>query len=229
MKPNISHWTFREGAAVWGLTFSAQFNYANLLTSMMFNLLAGDLGEKGERGVTERGPIGAAGAPGLPGRGGLWPHVTSFLRPQLLLSEKSLVLLSLASQSEFLPVYILAGLQPTPVLQSFSSSSTPGKPGRPAYGRDGRDGDRGPRGTAGVAGVPGPPGTPGVNGYCESSQCILPMVASPVSAKDSSMKGPSEMWRGGKIERLKGKKERENLYRWFHLFSLFFLKKSKTI
>lgn len=119
--------------------------------------------------------------------------MTSFLRPQLLLSEKSLVLLSLASQSEFLPVYILAGLQPTPVLQSFSSSSTPGKPGRPAYGRDGRDGDRGPRGTAGVAGVPGPPGTPGVNGYCESSQCILPMVASPVSAKDSSMKGPSEM------------------------------------
>lgn len=68
-----------------------------------------------------------------------------------------------------------------------------GNPGRPAYGRDGRDGERGPRGVAGTAGVPGPPGPPGLNSYCEPSQCILPMVASPVSAKDSSMKGPTEM------------------------------------
>lgn len=68
-----------------------------------------------------------------------------------------------------------------------------GHSGRPAYGSDGRDGERGPRGVPGAAGVPGPPGPPGLNGYCESSQCVLPMVASPVSAKDSGMKGPTEM------------------------------------
>lgn len=65
-----------------------------------------------------------------------------------------------------------------------------GQPGRPAYGTNGRDGERGPRGAPGVHGVPGPPGPPGLNGYCEPSQCVLPMVAAPVSAKDSSMKGP---------------------------------------
>ena len=69
-----------------------------------------------------------------------------------------------------------------------------GDPGRPAYGTDGRDGERGPRGVPGIHGVPGPPGPAGLNGYCESSQCVLPMVASPVSSKDTSMKGPSEMW-----------------------------------
>ena len=67
-----------------------------------------------------------------------------------------------------------------------------GDHGRAAYGTDGRDGERGPRGVPGIPGVPGPPGRPGLNGYCESSQCILPMVASPISAKDSGMKGPNE-------------------------------------
>lgn len=67
-----------------------------------------------------------------------------------------------------------------------------GDHGRAAYGTDGRDGVRGPRGVPGIPGVPGSPGRPGLNGYCESSQCILPMVASPISAKDSGMKGPNE-------------------------------------
>ena len=76
---------------------------------------------------------------------------------------------------------------------TFSYFRCSGASGRPAYGNDGRDGERGPRGAPGIPGVPGPPGTAGLNGYCESSQCILPMVASPVSAKDSGMKGPNEM------------------------------------
>lgn len=41
--------------------------------------------------------------------------------------------------------------------------------------------------------MPGPPGPPGMNGYCEPSQCVMPMVAQPVSAKDSGMKGPNEI------------------------------------
>lgn len=76
-----------------------------------------------------------------------------------------------------------------------------GEPGRPAYGAHGRDGEPGPRGVPGINGVPGPPGPPGQNGYCESSQCILAMVASPVSAKESGMKGPNEMWGGHSARR----------------------------
>lgn len=78
-------------------------------------------------------------------------------------------------------------------LVTCSFTHLSGDPGRPAYGKDGRDGERGPRGVPGVPGVPGPPGPPGLNSYCEPSQCVLPMVASPVSEKDSSMKGPSDI------------------------------------
>lgn len=68
-----------------------------------------------------------------------------------------------------------------------------GEPGKPAYGSNGRDGLRGPVGPPGMPGVPGPPGPPGVNGYCESSQCILQAVAGPQSIKESSMKGPDSL------------------------------------
>lgn len=96
------------------------------------------------------------------------------------------------------PVYQVRTVHPwgvpgwTPTVVN-SHSFPSGQPGRAAYGKDGREGQRGPRGVDGTPGVPGPPGPPGLNAYCESAQCVMPMVASPVSAKDSSMKGPSEM------------------------------------
>lgn len=65
-----------------------------------------------------------------------------------------------------------------------------GEPGKPAYGSNGRDGLRGPVGIPGMPGVPGPPGPPGPNGYCESSQCVLQAVASPISGKEYNVKGP---------------------------------------
>lgn len=72
-----------------------------------------------------------------------------------------------------------------------------GDPGVAAYGAHGRDGLRGPRGVPGLPGVPGPPGPAGLNGYCEPSQCVLQAVAAPVSAKESSMKGPDGLWDPG--------------------------------
>lgn len=66
-----------------------------------------------------------------------------------------------------------------------------GEPGQQAYGSNGRDGLRGPVGPNGMPGVPGPPGPPGVNGYCESSQCVLQAVSQPL--KESSMKGPDSL------------------------------------
>lgn len=68
-----------------------------------------------------------------------------------------------------------------------------GEPGTPAYGTNGRDGLRGPPGVPGMPGVPGPPGPPGLNGYCESSQCVLNVVVEPPSIKESNMKGPDSL------------------------------------